>query len=365
MIHSTIWHAINYIKKVLFRLYSTNRKELLPIPSNIYIVPSRRCNAKCIMCMNWKEKKPFELPLKVWKRTIDELARIAPYSKINISGGETLMPGIVHDVAFYAAKKLPYTGIVTNGFLLDKKMVKKVVAAGFSNINVSVDGNTEKTVNMIRGREYAFSTTLNGMKMLVEEIKRTKSRTKVFIKPIIMGLNFRELPDLVVKVRKIGIDGVYFQPIEPIYNSRQTFEELKKTALWIQQKDKKEALEIIDTLIQMKKEGHPIVNEIANLEELKDYFELREKDMTKQLKHCEIDLAHLFLLHDGGITFCGSYPSIGNMQKTNILDALVSPFAHLLRKRIRNCGKIDTCKSTCKVSKSLLQQTKLFLMLSK
>lgn len=362
---SFIWHTANYLKKEVFKVYSINSKWLVPIPSNIYIVPSRRCNAKCIMCMNWREKNPIELPLSVWKKAIDELARIAPYSKVNISGGEVLMPGIVRDVAFYAAKKLPFTGVVTNGFLLNNASVKKLVAAQFSNINISVDGNTEKTVNMIRGREYAFRTTLEGMRMVVEEIKRTHSHTKVLIKPIIMGLNFSELPDLVRKAQEIGIHGIYFQPIEPIYNSKQTFEELKKTALWIQKKDKKRALKVIDELIIMKRKGFRIINEISSLEELKDYFELRVQGQKVVQKTCEIDLSNLFLTHNGTISFCSSYPPLGNIQKIQIADALISSIALLLRKRIRNCGKIDTCKSTCKVNKSLFQQARIFLLLNR
>lgn len=362
-IRPLLWHGLNYIKRRIFSIFPL--KIFTPIPSNIYIFPSQRCNAKCIMCLSWKEDGAGDLPLTVWKKAIDELAHIAPYSKINISGGEILLPGLLCDVAFYAVKRLPYTGIVTNGFLLDKKMVQKVVAAGFSNINISVDGNTEKTVNMIRGRSYAFSTTLHAMEMLVDEIKKKKSHTKVFIKPIVMGLNFRELPDLVRKVQKIGVNGVYFQPIEPIYNSKQTFSELKKSALWIREKDKIEANIIIDELIKMKKQGLPIINEIAALDELKDYFELRKIEQKKQLKHCEIDLSNLFLLDNGTVTFCVSYPAIGNIKKTKIQDALVSPFAQLLRKRIRNCGQIDTCKSTCKVNKSLYQQARIFLMLNR
>jgi radical SAM protein with 4Fe4S-binding SPASM domain len=158
---------------------------------------------------------------------------------------------------------------------------------------------------------------------------------------------------------------VYFQPIEPIYNSKQTFVELKRSALWIQEKDRERALAVINELISMKKAGALIVNEISNLEELKDYFKLSAQTNVSKQQTCEIDLSNLFLTPNGGISFCGSFPDIGNIQKTSIKNALVSPFARMLRKRIRHCGKIDICKSTCKVNKSLYQQARLFLMLNK
>jgi len=180
-----------------------------------------------------------------------------------------------------------------------------------------------------------------------------------------MGLNFRELPDLVRKLQKMKVDGIYFQPIEPIYNSRQTFPELKKSALWIPPKDKNEALRIVNELIALKQAGAPIINEKSNLEDLKDYFELRSEDKRIHPKKCEIDLSNLFLVPDGSISFCGTYPAIGNIKKDRIYAALSSPFATFLRKRIRNCGMIKTCMSTCKINKSLFQQARMFLMLNK
>jgi len=363
LIRIFFWHGWNLLKKNIYSVFFLD--SFTPIPSNIYIIPSQRCNAKCIMCLNWREKTPLELSFETWQLVIDELAYVAPYSKINISGGEILLPGLLQDIAFYAARRLPYTGIVTNGFLLNKEMVKKVVAAGFSNVNISIDGNSEKIVNMIRGREYAYKTTLKAMELLAKEIKRTKSHMKVIIKPIMMGLNFHELPDLVRKVQKNGLHGVYFQPIEPIYNSKQTFEELKKSSLWIQKKDKFWASQIIDELIEMKKSGFPIINEVVNLEEIKDYFELSEGKNKIFLRRCKIDLSNLFLFHGGGISFCESFPSIGNIQKNTIKEALFSQKAKAQRKLIRRCRQINTCLSTCFIQKSPLQQMKLFLMLNK
>ena len=133
----------------------------------------------------------------------------------------------------------------------------------------------------------------------------------------------------------------------------------------IRNKKTASAKKMLEDVISMKKAGALIVNELSNLEEPKDYFELREKESIAAQKTCEIDLSNLFLTHNGGISFCGTYPDIGNIQKTSIKNALVSPFARLLRKKIRHCGKIDTCKSTCKVNKSLYQQARLFLMLNK
>lgn len=361
-IRALVWHGVNYIKRLLFVYIPWPL--FVPLPTNIYITPTQLCNSKCIMCLSWRDDGSKDLSFSLWKKAVDTIARIAPYSKINISGGEILLPGLLHDIAFYTVKKLPYTGIVTNGFLIDRKMARKLIAAGFSNINLSIDGMRPETVNLIRGRRYAYATTQNAMKLLANEIKRTGSHTKVIVKSIIMGLNVTELPDLVRTVKQMGLHGIYFQPIEPIYNSKQTFAELKKSTLWIQEADRQRAMRIFNTLVTMKKEGYPILNEVKNIEGMKHYFELEGDGIRVPVKNCTIDLSNLFLSEKGDISFCSTYPALGNIRTMSIEHALCTPHARFLRKRIRACGKRNSCMSTCKSDKSLIQQLKLFLFLN-
>jgi len=355
-------HGINWVKAKLFVL--TKSILFIPFPNNIYVVPDKKCNSHCITCLSWLSKDK-NMPWAVWKKTINELSNIFLYSKINISGGEIFYSNLLKKISYYSAKKLFYTGIVSNGFLIDKKQAKNLILKNFSNINISIDGVNEKTVNMIRGRSYAFEKSWGAIKLLIQERNKLKARTKLIVKTIIMGLNIEELPELVKKVKLIGADGIYFQPIEPIYYSNQTFDELKKTALWV--KNKTRALSSIDKLIALKKNGHAILNDFNTLEMFKQYFGLiKENSLSKKIRKssCDIDTSNLFIFQNGDITFCPFFPSLGNIKSHKIKEIITSKMADIQRNKIRKCLKINTCLSTCRGSKSLTQQIKLFFFIN-
>jgi MoaA/NifB/PqqE/SkfB family radical SAM enzyme len=229
--------------------------------------------------------------------------------EINIGGGEILLPGYMRQLIDYCRDKFPLTGIVSNGYLIDLKEAKRLIGKGFTNINISIDGFKKETVNLIRGQSFAYEKSRDAVKYLIQEKKRQKSKTKIIVKTVIMGLNIFEIPNIVRWVNSIGADGIYFQPIEPIYASNQTFDELKKTDLWIQKKDKKKALNIINEIIRMKKQNYSILNDLSNLELIKEYFNLLvEVNRGKKLRQqqCEIDTTTLFVWPNGGINFAAN-----------------------------------------------------------
>ncbi len=350
-----VFHFTNYIKKQFY--LKTSFSFFTPAPQSIYLIPGTKCNSHCIMCLNWLNKSK-QIPFNIWKKVINDIEEINRYTKINISGGEIIMPGLMQQTALYSAEKLPYTGITSNGFLVDRKMAKSLISKKFSNINISFDGITKKTVNLIRGRSFAFEKTKKAIVYLVNERNRQKSKTKIIVKTVIMGLNYKELPKLVLWLKKIGADGIYFQPIEPIYGSNQTMPELKKSSLWVKQ------VEVIHKLIQMKKDGYPILNDFGHLNSIIDYFSSKKLGINGFNNYCDIDTTSLFIVASGDVYFClDSFPPIGNVLKNSLKKIFNSKKAINQRKLIRKCKNSSQCLSTCMYKKSIFQQVKLFLFL--
>ncbi|NMB92377.1 MAG: hypothetical protein GYA31_02010 [Parcubacteria group bacterium] len=180
-----------------------------------------------------------------------------------------------------------------------------------------------------------------------------------------MGLNIDELVDLTRWAKKTGADGIYFQPIEPIYASNQTLVQLKKTKLWVSNKQKALARKKIDELIKIKTKEGFIINDLDNLKKIKEYFELTQVKKTQKRKHCAIDLTTLFIDPLGKISFCPSYPKLNSLNKYKTQAILYSKNALKQRKIIRNCPKAGNCLSTCVSEKNLLQLIHLFLFLNK
>jgi len=333
-IQAALFHGINYSKQYLF--LKTNQPLFLPKPRSIYVTPDLSCNSRCIMCRAWQDKSTA-LPFDIWKRFFDDVLQwCGPYVKMNISGGEILVSDIMKRCIDYSVSKLPYTGITSNGFLIDKKVAKNIISKGFSNINISLDGDTKKTAELIRGRSDALQLTKNALKYLVEEKKRQHAKTKIIVKTVIMGLNIEELPSLVRWVALLGLDGIYFQPIEPIYNSDQTLEQLQKTKLWIKPTQRNKAKHVFGELIEMKKNNYPILNDTENFMGIYKHFRLNDENGSVPFirRTCEIDTSSIFVQHDGSIRLCPSFSPIGNIASGRLKDIMVSKYAFIQRKQI-------------------------------
>lgn len=361
VLNLVFFHGSNYIKKFLY--LKTGYKFLLPKPSNIYFIPTARCNSRCNMCYSWKVKKD-PISLDVWKKTIDQLVEwVGPWAKINISGGEMLLTEYSREIIFYCASKSKMAGITSNGYLIDEKMAQKLVAHNFSNINISLDGVKKKTAELIRGRRDSLKLTSRAVQLLVKEKKKQGSDVKIIIKTIIMGLNVLELPSLVTWGQKIEVDGIYLQPIEPIFHSDQSFKELKKTDLWISRENLDEACRVFDKLINMKKRGYGILNSVEEIEGWKSYFGKKDCVSASSDKNlgCNIDLQTLFFGYQGNVKFCPNFPEIGNVEDGDLEDTVFSKKALIQREAIRKCKK--NCSLTCTSDKKLPQLFRLFKFL--
>lgn len=125
---------------------------------------TRRCNLKCIHCYidAKRTKDSGELTTQEAKILIDDLAAFgAPV--FLFSGGEPFMREDLFELGQYAKDKGLRTVISTNGTLITDDLAKKVKAAGFSYVGISLDG-LEATNDKFREQKGAFKKTLSGIR---------------------------------------------------------------------------------------------------------------------------------------------------------------------------------------------------------
>jgi sulfatase maturation enzyme AslB (radical SAM superfamily) len=151
------WHA---------RYYVTGRGA--PVSAGVYI--TNACNCRCVMCNIWRsagEKAVY--PFAEQKKAIDVLAKAGCYY-YSVSGGEpTLVPDLCERLA-YAAKRIPYVHMVTNGLTMDEALARALAGAGIQEVSVSIDGG-EYWHNRLRGRADAFEKAWHALELL-----RTRAR---------------------------------------------------------------------------------------------------------------------------------------------------------------------------------------------
>lgn len=115
-------------------------------PILVHIIPNRRCNLSCTYCNEFDDSsKP--VPLDEVKKRLDILAGMGT-SVITISGGEPLMHPEIDEVIRHIRQRGMIAGMITNGFLLDRKIIEKLNAAGLEHLQISIDNSVPDEVSL-------------------------------------------------------------------------------------------------------------------------------------------------------------------------------------------------------------------------
>ncbi len=124
----------------------------------------RRCNLTCLHCYSISADIDFAGELstaEVW-RVMDDLKGYGVPVLI-LSGGEPLLRQDLFEIAARAVSMGFYTGLSTNGTLIDSAMAGRIAATGFDYVGVSLDGLRE-THDRFRRKQGAFDASLAGIR---------------------------------------------------------------------------------------------------------------------------------------------------------------------------------------------------------
>ena len=106
-------------------------------PLLVHIIPMRRCNLACTYC-NEFDNFSEPVPLDLMKQRVDKLASFGT-AMIGISGGEPLMHPELDELIEHIRKRGIFVGLLTNGYLLTEKRIKRLNAAGLEHLQISID----------------------------------------------------------------------------------------------------------------------------------------------------------------------------------------------------------------------------------
>jgi len=187
----------------------TRRWRLLQVESAI------ACNLDCVMCP-WREitRNPQNRGLMsdgVW-------AAIRPYlSEVNsidfTGGGEPLLQPKLEEWIAEAKQAGCETGFLSNGLLLKKDRLKRILDSGIDWICISMDGATADVYNEIRiGSD--FERVCANVANIAE--LRTGKTPKTMINFVLMRINFHQVEDMLYLAARLGIDQVNFKQCDVI-----------------------------------------------------------------------------------------------------------------------------------------------------
>jgi MoaA/NifB/PqqE/SkfB family radical SAM enzyme len=345
-------HARNAFAEELY--LRTGRDITLPV--SIYGEVVERCNYKCRYCDYWRRPNyRDEMSVEQWQAALADLKSFVGEFHIEFSGGEPYVKKGFLDIARFCADNGVHWGVTTNGGAYkNKKIVEQTVAARPFNINISIDSRQPELHNYSRGVDNSLSDILEGLANLVAEKRRQNVDFPVIIKPVVHRLNFRELPDMVYWAREIGGAAVNFQPVE-----LDGYDVDVDKSLWIQEEDHADLRRVLDRLIEMKREGAPILNSEMLLDMMPAHF--RREKAPREALPCRIGMRTFFIRSDGRVEMCWNFPAIGNVKTQTAAEIWRGPEGSARRKETIDCETL--CLFTCLSQKTLGNKVKMGLAL--
>ncbi|MGL6213055.1 radical SAM protein, partial [Billgrantia desiderata] len=125
----------------------------------------RRCNLTCKHCYTVSADIDFkgELSTDEVFGVLDDLKRFRVPALI-LSGGEPLMRPDIFEISQRAKQLGIYTGLSTNGTLIDESNIAQIAECGYDYVGISIDG-LEATHDEFRRRQGAFRESMHAVKL--------------------------------------------------------------------------------------------------------------------------------------------------------------------------------------------------------
>ncbi len=342
---------------------------------SISIDITKKCNLSCGFCYltGLKEKKIsiYEesesfFPIGLFQKLIDEVSIMGDI-RINFTGGEPFLhPGIFGMIDYAQRKGVPVF-ILTNGLMLDKKIISKIFFDTFSAphcLLISVDG-PEFSHDKIRGKG-AYGKILES----AQEITRRKyllrlNRPRVVINTAINKFNIAVLSNMVSEAEKFGASQINF--FYPEWSNQEISSAAKKDFLErLNWKDEKcriiEGAEHTSAHLD-DSEVEILYEEIDRIEQTKLYPRIKIKfspdfmtDDKKNIKqwfmagggktNCKSVFDYLRVDTDGSVCpICSFiYYPFGNLKNKSLEEILKEERAVNFFNKIRSKGCFSACR---------------------
>lgn len=164
----------------------------------------RRCNLTCKHCYSFSADHEYTGGLTTEEvfTVMDDLHGFGVPALI-LSGGEPLLRPDIFKVHDYARELGFYTGLSTNGTLIDEETASRIAASRFDYVGISLDG-LRVTHDKFRRMNGAFDKSLAAIRHLAQ------LDVKVGLRYTMTSMNAHDFPALLALMRTEGAQKFYF-----------------------------------------------------------------------------------------------------------------------------------------------------------
>ncbi len=291
-------------------------------PTWISILLTERCNARCCHCDIWKNRGKEDSPsAEQWKSTLSDLRSWLGPVHVVITGGEALLIPFAGEVIRHGCSIGLNMEILTHGYWHEQSRVEAMARANPWRITLSVDGLGE-VHSRVRGREGFHERTFATIHNLIRMRREEHLGYSILLKTVIMRHNLDQLSPIARFAADNGLR-VFYQPIEQNYNSREDPCWFQSSTNWPQ--DPESAVRAVENLIELKREGFPIENNLAQLNVMIPYFRdpgslrLATQGHSAHDQHRTCSALSLIQIQSNGdVRVCAGSPPVGNIKQESI-----------------------------------------------
>jgi radical SAM protein with 4Fe4S-binding SPASM domain len=313
------------IDNFLQKLSRVLDREILGRPFAIHIYPTYRCNLRCRQC-NYYKRYFKELSIEKWKEIIINLKRWMGNFCLRITGGEPFMREDLIEIIRFSHQLGIMTAVATNGTLIDKDNVNKILESGLDTIYISLDGIKEETHDFLRGLSGAYRKVMQAIKLL-------KGGIKLQINTTIMNNNLDEIIGLVEFAEKNGLK-ISFQGLYIQVDDKTNSFDLQNYELW--PKDKKKLDDVFAELLFRKKKNSNIFNSIRHLQLIHSYYNQPQQYINYR---CQAHRTNFRIMPNGDVHLCHKFNLTGNVTIGLPQNIWSSEETNLIRERMKHCWR--------------------------
>ena len=351
----------NFYAKISYsRFFEKSGKAILPM--RYFFELTHLCNLNCPYCYVGKNRVKEELSTQDW---LDIINQIPFYSFVTLVGGEPLIRKDFSEILYATSKKtLGKVNVVTNGILINDKIINDFIKSKMLLLSVSLDGYGENH-DKNRNKEGIFETISNNLEIVNEKRKKENSRLMIDIKTIVLNDNLEDILKLYeyctnrhfeflsvsflrnnnLKQNSIlydNFDEIFYKPNYPIekYFDLEKFEEIYLEI----QKIKKYSKTKIRFSPKFDNDDPKI-----ELELIKKFFnEYSKFDIKEIYEPCLYPFSNTIINPQGDVYPCLSY-KMGNIKEQKLIDIINNPKYKCFRKNLKYSKVFSSCQMCCEL----------------
>ncbi len=332
-----------------------------PTLFHLRIIPTNRCNQKCLYCIGGNRKINFseELSDKKHIETINDAISLGLRHLKIIGGGEALVRRnlIINIMEILKRNPQVFCSLHSNGTLFDESMVKLCVESGLDWLSISVDG-PKKANDLLRGKG-TYDRILFTLEKFAHWKKKLRTdKPQIDFSTVLSSKNYDKLDELIMLAKEFNVGHLHIQPMYVVPNNKLShllkltsseahdFQNLiPKYKLLVDKYNIHNNLEEISPNIIKKSESTP--------------GKIMDEDLIKNKSNDSLacNLFNVFCLDfwnflmispNGDIQFCLKEYDFGfNAKKHKLKDVWHSTKLNEIRKNFLAGNKFEECNTCC------------------